>query len=1033
MRQLLIAIPIIFVCLFGTTLPAKAQQYQNFAFNRITKDDGKGLASSLVQCLYQDKRGYIWVGTANGIQRFDGGKFVQFRLSKSGSDELPVAPVSQIIGLDSVSLFLVFPSLREFGIFNTTDMSYIRLKIKSRKDLPPRAEFHAWKDRRGEVFINIGRYGMMHLDRNSHSILEDDRFVLPKNWIPATTGTFEDPVLRRVWIPCDSGLAVYDEKSREVWTRHHNPKRLPLLQDEKAQNGISKIYIDKKRRFWVLGWPRDGSGQVIYCIDSTGSVYLDRDTTGLRTGPVGYTEMHHLYETSTGGFWVYGADLLFTHDRNSDRFAFLPSDNSVIGISYETIYQIMEDRDKNLWFATDRGLYFTAAGNESYTLVNLIFGNKKEQVSVTDILEMPDGDMWLACWGLGVKVVDKFLAVKTDPVYKTPFPSDWVDGLKGASKLPWTLCRQKSTGEVWIGCNNAVLMIYDPRKGTTRYLRPDIFQASTIRFITEDYAGRMWLGTQSGKLVCFENGQFRLIQDIGTIIYKIFVDAQGWIWLATHEKGLYAIHPVTGKVLQHYTANDGVSRLYSNTGRDIEQLNDSLIVYGAGVINLVNKYRGTIRLLSYKDGLPSNNVYRLRMDNRGFLWIITTNGLCRLNPVNQHITPYGKKDGIIVSEQTITADYRLANGNLVFGGGNSVLIFDPAIFSSNKPPSDVTITDFKIFNEYYPVDSLLSRPQIKLAHHQNSISIYFASLSFTERDKLTYYYKLEGIDKSWVKADEGYFANYSSLPPGKYQFHVYCESIEGIRSPGITRLQLVVRPPFWRTGWFISSVIFLILLVIYDLHNARVKRLLAVEKLRNKLARDLHDDMGSTLSTINILASMAKTKMNTDAVKTSEYLGKISENSQRMMEAMDDIVWSIKPTNDSMQRVISRMREFATSVLEAKGIDIEFSVDEAVHDARLNMEMRRDFFLVFKEAVNNAAKYSKANRVFVSVKLAGRRVVLSVKDNGVGFDTGGGPDRYMGGNGMGNMRKRAEAMSATLVIHSSPGSGTEVVLKVPAR
>jgi signal transduction histidine kinase len=415
------------------------------------------------------------------------------------------------------------------------------------------------------------------------------------------------------------------------------------------------------------------------------------------------------------------------------------------------------------------------------------------------------------------------------------------------------------------------------------------------------------------------------------------------------------------------------------------------------------------------------------MDKSGFLWIITTSGLCRYNPNNNRITPYGRKDGVLLAEQTNVADYACSKGELLFGGSNAVIMFNPSVFSNNQPPPDVSVTDFQLFNKYIPVDSLLQSPVVKLQHDQNSFTIYFASLSYMQRDKLTYYYKMEGLDKDWIKADRGYLVNYSLLPPGKYTFKIYCENLEGMRSMNTTEMHINIKPPFWRTWWFRTSILFIMALIIYDLHNARVKRLLAVEKLRNKVARDLHDDMGSTLSTINILTSMAKTKMNSDVVKTTEYLGKISDNSQRMMEAMDDIVWSIKPSNDNMNKVTARMREFATNVLEAKEIDLEFTVDEKVYDGKLNMEARKDFFLIFKEAVNNAAKYSKANKVVVHITSQYKNLVLSVKDNGVGFDAA----KADSGNGLGNMKKRAEAMRGVLKFESVAGQGTNVILKIP--
>jgi signal transduction histidine kinase len=321
----------------------------------------------------------------------------------------------------------------------------------------------------------------------------------------------------------------------------------------------------------------------------------------------------------------------------------------------------------------------------------------------------------------------------------------------------------------------------------------------------------------------------------------------------------------------------------------------------------------------------------------------------------------------------------------------------------------------------------MQQGEVRLENNQNSFSIFFASLSFIQRDRLTYYYKMEGLDKDWIKADKSAFVNYSLLPPGNYTFKIFCENIEGQRSKETTELNIYIKPPFWAAKWFISTVLFFIALIIYAIHDMRVKRLMAVEKLRTRVARDLHDDMGSTLSTINILSAMAKSKMNNDVVKTTEYLAKITDNSQRMMDAMDDIVWSIKPSNDSMQKIVARMREFATNVLEPKDIVLDFTIDEQVYDIKLNMEARRDFFLVFKEAVNNAAKYSKAGTLTLNISVHNKVLKLSVKDDGVGFDAA----RADSGNGLGNMQKRADAINGKVEIKSKAGQGTEVVVKVP--
>lgn len=1005
---------------------------QGFAFTHITTDDGMGLASNVVSSLYQDEKGFIWVGTANGLQRFDGSKFITFSTRKAGSEELPHTTISQIVPADSGKMILSIASLREFGIFDPSTFTYKKIPLQTATALPPRAEFWLWKSSDGEIYCNVLKYGILRYNKKKQSFVDDNTFRLPEEWIPNPLGVHEDVANRQYWFATDSGLCVYDKPTRQLWNKNNNPKKLPIFNNPLLSDRLTQVYRDSQKRLWVFGWPSWGEGgQYKFCFDSTGTNFLHKDTVGLNPHQSSYVEYNHIFETRENDIWIYGLGLLLNYDRNTKKFQLNRSGKDPLNnlsIEYEIIFQVMQDKDGSLWIATDKGLYYTSYGSGAFSVVNLLF-KTGEQVSLTDILELPNGDLWFTSWGTGIKSVDKYLKKTPNYLYNTPPPATMPDDKKGATKLTWSMCRQASTGKIWIGCNSGVLMIHDPAKKTTEYQVPELANNSTIRFLAEDKHGTIWMGTQGGRLIKFQNQQFTLVQDVATIIYKIFFDKQGWLWLATHEKGLYAIDPSTGSVKQHYTAGSGPNQLYSNTGNDIEQLNDSIIVFGGGSLHFINKRRGTVSIIDYEHGLPSNSVKRLRMDKKGSLWIITSNGLCRYNPRNNQITPYGRKDGIIIAEQTSSADYFTSNNSLVFAGSNAVLFFNPDDFSTNQPPPDVVITDFKLFNKFIPVDSLMQQKEIKLVHDENSISIYFASLSYRQRDKLSYYYKMEGLDKDWIKADASLYVNYSLLPPGRYTFKIFCENIDGIKSQNITALNLFVRPPFWRTWWFMSSLLFVILLLGYAMHDLRLNRLLAVEKIRNRVARDLHDDMGSTLSTINILSSMAKSKITSDTVRTTEYLSKISDNSQRMMEAMDDIVWSIKPSNDSMQKITARMREFATNVLEAKDIDIHFSIDDQVYEVKLNMEARRDFFLVFKEAVNNAAKYSKASNVYVLIGVNNGKMKLEVKDDGVGFDVASAD----GGNGLGNMQKRADAMNAKIAMQSKPSEGTVVTLSVPVR
>ena len=334
------------------------------------------------------------------------------------------------------------------------------------------------------------------------------------------------------------------------------------------------------------------------------------------------------------------------------------------------------------------------------------------------------------------------------------------------------------------------------------------------------------------------------------------------------------------------------------------------------------------------------------------------------------------------------------------------------------------INEFKIFNAALPVDSILRLETVELSNQQSSFSVGYKLVE--SPSTTTYYYRLEGRDKNWTKAKPADVINYVTLPPGKYNFEIRCESSDATVKREYIALRIDINLPFWLSGWFILLCFIIFVAIVYYLHSEQIKRLTAVERVRQKVSQGLHDDIGSTLSTINILSMMAKAKMDEDPAKAIEFMNKISDNSTRMMEAMDDIVWSIHPANDNMNKVLARMRSFATEVLEPKDIELHLHFDEALQDVHLDMEQRRDLFLLFKEAVNNAAKYSAAKEVFVEMRLKGRTLELLVRDNGVGFDVASADS----GNGLNNMQKRAEKLRSEYSITSEKGKGTTIILRM---
>jgi signal transduction histidine kinase len=238
-----------------------------------------------------------------------------------------------------------------------------------------------------------------------------------------------------------------------------------------------------------------------------------------------------------------------------------------------------------------------------------------------------------------------------------------------------------------------------------------------------------------------------------------------------------------------------------------------------------------------------------------------------------------------------------------------------------------------------------------------------------------------------------------------------------------------VTPAIW---WTLGLLLAIALGLVSWVARLIDRRKLEASQVRARIARDLHDDIGASLSAINILSDLARRQLSRNPQKAEETLQKISDNAQQMMEAMDDIIWSIDPYNDSMPKMLARMRQFAANTLEARDISVTFKVDEGVDVLRLDLESRRDLFMIYKEAVNNLAKYSMADKAKIRVEIDGGNLVLSVKDDGVGFDTDG-PIPEGSGYGLENMQKRAGQLQGRLRIKSEKGKGAKITVEMPLR
>ncbi|RYF96987.1 MAG: hypothetical protein EOO00_01335, partial [Chitinophagaceae bacterium] len=316
---------------------------------------------------------------------------------------------------------------------------------------------------------------------------------------------------------------------------------------------------------------------------------------------------------------------------------------------------------------------------------------------------------------------------------------------------------------------------------------------------------------------------------------------------------------------------------------------------------------------------------------------------------------------------------------------------------------------------------------LKLAYDENSVSFTYAGLDFQSRAGLQYFYRLTGYDDQWIDAGQRTYAAYTNLMPGNYSFEVkaFNQSVNGYGP--ITQLAIHVTPPYWQTWWFLALGIALLVGSLYALYRYRIHQVLAMQQIRSRIATDLHDDIGSTLTNINILSELSKKNLD-DKKEANLFLNRIGEEVNISSQALDDIVWSINKDNDTVEQTVARMRRYASEVFDNMHISYTMQADKDIANRKLNMELRRDLYLLFKEAINNICKHAHATHVETRVWVEKKKLHLDISDNGVGFNTTVPTHR----NGLRGLHTRVSKWKGEIEIRSGHGEGTQLRIVLPA-
>jgi len=1017
-----------FVLLFSL-LTAKANLAQlpkQYAFAHYSTTTGLG--SNAVNSVVQDSTGFIWLGTSNGLQRYDGVKYLTFKHEHNNPRSIPENAVEQVLIDKTNRIWLLFASGR-LGIFHSGNFTFSEITLNINEAiLQGNRDKKLLATSNGTVLYIIQSLDVLAFQEKSQSFSSAAAyFHLPAGWRIADV--YEEATNKKYWLGGNFGIAVFNSRTGLLSYAGHNTEREPVLELWGKLANATRFFVDSKARLWFQHWPANSSEGFVYAYDLKRKSPLLNQYSFVKDLNT-YNEPRGFLEQQDGTIWIRGRNIFARYLEREGRFQSvykgLINEQS---IDYETVNDLMEDREQNIWIATSNyGLYRFDPLKQSFTNIRPWDRrlNKAGDRAVMSFIQTNRKTILAGTWGNGLYEYDSNF--NNIPLHVQQVNND---------HPIWDMCHAKDGHTIWMGAQPG-LYAYDQHSGVARYYNPFGQVYQTVRAVQEDQLGNLWLGTNNKGIYKWGHGDKeknridRIVHFAGTpeklSISDLLTDSRGYLWAASSGNGVYVIDPRIDTILLHFTVQGPPDRrLLNDYASSLLQYDDSTIIILSGGLNIYNTKKRTISNIVLPEALVPEYA-AIEKDGAGQLWISATNGIGKFDLGKKTLLLFGRADGITNDQFEEGVSLALPDGRLLFGNTDQFVLFDPAAMRPRVVAPNITITDFKVMNRSLRLDSITQLDGIDLPADQNFITIELAALSYSNRFQILQ--MLEGIDQDW-KAVAGNQVVFSYLSPGTYTLLLKSRDTEGREGKNITRLTIRVHPHFWRTWWFNTLLILGIGALIYRWHKQKVNRLVEIEQVRSRVARDLHDDMGSSLSTINILSKVAANKMDADRQAAKEYMQRIADNSGRLMESMDDIIWAINPINDTMGKVLVRIKEFAADALEAREINVNFAVGENVRALRLDMESRRDFFLIFKEAINNIVKYSGASQVTIEINKINAALHISIADNGKGFEMPAIQPGSRRGHGLQNMQTRAQQLKGKLTIVSSTGKGTRIELIIP--
>lgn len=1022
-------------------------QQKQIKFDHI--GNKQGLSQSNVLCILQDSRGFMWFGTRDGLNRYDGYKFTVFKNEPNNKNSISNNFITDILE-DSIGDLWI--ATRGGGISRferSSNKFYNYMHDANNANSIADNDINALvKDKDGNIWIGTETAGLDMFDiklnnfshfthdaKNAKSISDNfvrDVYIDSKNQLWAGTA--------------NGGLNLYQPKTKTFTTYQHDPSNLSSL----SFNDVYVIYEDYLQRLWI---GTNGGGLVFF--DQANNIFTSFKSNSSYNNGLKKNEIYAIDEDKEHNLWIGtengGLSLLNTKTQVFINYSQDDIDDN--SLSSNSIYSICRDSNGNMWLGTfNSGVDFYSRDNQ---FVHYRHNSSNESLSdnrVLCIYEDSNNKIWIGTDGGGLNLFDRTTSKFTH--YKH---NNSGNSLSGDYVL--SIC-EDSINNLWLGTWGDGVSIYDEERKSFKYFRHDPNDTNSLSsnnawIVYQDRDKKMWVGTIGGGLNKYDaatNSFKHFINDpqnkqsiSSNNVECIYDDGKNNLWIGTDGGGLNIMDKTSGKVT-HYTHNDSRASIAGNTVSNIYEDSKGFfwIATNAG-LSVMDRRTGNFTNYMVEQGLPSNLIFGIIEDDRRCLWISTGNGICKMDINNRTFKNYSVNDGLQGNEFKEKAFCKSSNGVFYFGGNNGFNAFSPHNIAKPSYDPPLIMTNFKIFNKEIPIavnendESPLKKDisetkNITIPYKSSVIQLEFASLNYTSNEKKQYAYMLEGFDKKFTQFSTKRTATYTNLDPGNYTFRVKGLNNDGSVSPHELVFQITIIPPFWLTWWFKTIVILMCGNAVYFIYRFRINaekvRQRVLERLVNertqqlqlsteeerkaredaekakKEAEEANKAKSVFLATMsheirtpmNGLIGMSTLLSQTELTnRQKEYADVIQICGDTLLNVINDILdfskiesgnMSLEETDFDLHACIEEVLDIFAEKAAKNGIDLIYQIDANVpaHIIGDRLRLRQ----VLMNLVSNAIKFTQKGEVFVHVELEsvhGQDTELSfkVKDTGIGI------------------------------------------------